>query len=59
MKSVIFKNEKKAKAYEIRSVKAQGVYTENELIRRVKTDDIKKLINGLQYEVTAVEIEAA
>ena len=54
--SVIFKSEKKAKIYEIRSTKKQGVYSNGELIRLVKTDSINELLNGLQYEVKATEI---
>ena len=54
MKTIIFKNEKKAKVYEIRSIKNQGCYKENELIQIVKTDKIELLIND-QYETRAVE----
>jgi hypothetical protein len=59
MTTVIFKSEKNAKVYEIRSAKAQGVYTAGELIRVVKTDKIEKLIENGQYEVTATEIKVA
>jgi hypothetical protein len=59
MSTVIFKSEKNAKIYEIRSAKAQGVYTAGELIRVVKTDKIEKLIENGQYEVTATEIKVA
>lgn len=58
MTTIIFKSEKKAKVYEIRSAKSQGVYSNNELIRVVKTDDINQLTNGKQYEFTATEIKA-
>lgn len=58
MKTIIFKNEKKAKVYEIRSTKAQGVYAAGELIRVVKTDKINTLLNDGQYQVTATEIKA-
>jgi len=58
MKTIIFKNESKAKVYEIRSVKAQGVYAAGELVRIVKTDNINELTNGDQYEVAATEIAA-
>jgi hypothetical protein len=54
MKTIIFKNEKKAKVYEIRSTKNQGCYKENELIQIVKTDKIELLIND-QYETRAIE----
>jgi hypothetical protein len=57
MTTTIFKSEKNAKVYEIRSAKAQGVYSENELIRVVKTDNINELTNGQQYEVKATEIK--
>ena len=59
MKVVIFKSEKKAKFYEIRSIKKQGIYSEGELIYNVKTDDINQLINGKQYEIKAIEITSA
>jgi hypothetical protein len=59
MTTTIFKSEKNAKVYEIRSAKAQGVYSAGELIRKVKTDDINQIINGTQYEVTATEIKIA
>jgi hypothetical protein len=58
MKTIIFKSEKNAKVYEIRSAKAQGVYAENELIRIVKTDNVKELINECMHEVTAIEVKA-
>ena len=58
MTTVIFKSEKNAKVYEIRSAKAQGCYATNELIRVVKTDNINELNNGGQYEVTATEVKA-
>lgn len=59
MTTTIFKSEKNAKVYEIRSAKAQGVYAAGELIRVVKTDKINELTNGQQYEVTATEIKVA
>jgi hypothetical protein len=59
MKAIIFKSEKNAKVYEIRSAKKQGIYDAGELIRVVKTDKIKELTNGQQYEVTATEIRVA
>lgn len=59
MTTTIFKSEKNAKVYEIRSAKAQGIYAAGELIRKVKTDNINELtING-QYEVIATEIKVA
>lgn len=59
MTTIIFKSEKNAKLYEIRSIKAQGVYAAGELIRVVKTDNINNLTNDQQYEVTATEIKVA
>ena len=57
MKTIIFKSEKKAKVYEIRSAKNQGIYKAGELMRTVKTDDINELLNVGQYQVTANEIQ--
>ena len=59
MTTTIFKSEKNAKVYEIRSTKSQGVYAAGELIRVVKTDKINELINEQQYEVKATEIKTA
>lgn len=56
MKTIIFKSEKKAKVYEIRSSKNQGIYNQGELIRRVKTDNINELNKNSQYEVTVTEV---
>ena len=56
MTTTIFKSEKNAKVYEIRSAKAQGVYANGELIRIVKTDNIEELTSGLQYEVIITKI---
>lgn len=56
MTTTIFKNENKAKVYEIRSAKDQGVYKAGELIRTVKTDNIEKLNENGQYQVTATEV---
>lgn len=59
MTTIIFKNEKKAKVYEIRSTKDQGCFKTGELIRKVKTDNIEKLNENGQYQVTATEIKVA
>jgi hypothetical protein len=63
MTTTIFKSEKNAKVYEIRSAKAQGVYAAGELIRVVKTDDINQLIECNEsnqfYNFTATEIKIA
>lgn len=56
MQTIIFKNEKKAKVYEILSAKEQGIYKAGELIRKVKTDNIEKLNENGQYQVIAKEI---
>jgi hypothetical protein len=57
MKAIIFKSEKNAKVYEIRSAKAQGIYAAGELIKTVKTDNIEKLNQDGQYQVTATEVK--
>ena len=59
MKTIIFKSEKKAKNYEVRSLTNQGVYSKNELIFKVKTDNINLIINDTKYKVTAIEIKVA
>lgn len=59
MTTIIFKSEKKAKVYEIRSAKNQGIYKAGEIVRTVKTDNINEITNGQQYEVTATEIKVA
>ena len=56
MKTIIFKNEKKAKVYEIRSAKDQGCYKANELMRIVKTDNINKLNENGQYFTIAIKV---
>ena len=57
MKTIIFKSEKNAKVYEIRSAKAQGVYSDGELMRIVKTDNIEKLDEDGQYQTIAKEVK--
>jgi len=59
MTTLIFKSEKKAKVYEIRSAKKQGVYSANELIRIVKTDNINQVTINSYHEVIATEIKTA
>jgi hypothetical protein len=56
MRTVIFKSEKNAKVYELRSAKDQGCYKSNELIGRVKTDNIEKLNQDAQYSIIAKEV---
>ena len=57
MKTIIFKSEKNAKVYEIRSAKDQGCFKAGELMRRVKTDNIEKLNQDGQYQVTVTEVK--
>jgi hypothetical protein len=57
MKTIIFKSEKNAKVYEIRSAKDQGVYKAGELVRTVKTDNINELSQDGQYQFTATEVK--
>ena len=57
MKTIIFKSEKNAKVYEIRSSVKQHIYSENELIRMIKTDNIDKLLEDEQLAVTTKEIK--
>ena len=57
MRIIIFKSEKKAKVYELRSAINQGCYKVNELISRVKTDNIEDLINDSYYQQFAVEVK--
>jgi hypothetical protein len=57
MNTVIFKSEKNAKVYQVISSKKQGVYSEGEIIRTVKTDNIEKLNTNGQYEVTVKEVK--
>ena len=58
MTTIIFKNEKKAKAYEVRAAKAFHIYSAGELIKRVKTDKIENLNeNYAADEITVTEIK--
>jgi hypothetical protein len=57
MTQVIFKSEKNAKVYEIRSAKNQGCFKTGELMRKVKTDNIEKLNQDGQYQVIATEVK--
>lgn len=56
MKTIIFKNENKAKTYKEISLSNQGVYTKGEVIRTVKTDKVEKLTNGM-YQTTFKEVK--
>lgn len=56
MQTIIFNSPKNAKVYEIRSAKAQGVYSAGELIMKVKTDNVDEVLYGRQYECVAKEI---
>ena len=57
MKTIIFKSEKNAKIYQVISAKAQGVYAQGEIMRTVKTDNIEKLNNDGQYQVSIKEVK--
>ena len=57
MKTIIFKSEKNAKVFEIRSAIKQHIYSENEIIRTVKTDNINKLLEDEKLTVTTKEIK--
>jgi hypothetical protein len=57
MKTIIFKSEKKAKNYEIRSLIKQHIYSENELIKTVRTDNIDKILEDEKLKVIAKEIK--
>jgi len=57
MQTIIFKSENKAKIYELRAAKTEGVYKQGELIYKVKTDDVSKLIYSGGYERTAHEVK--
>lgn len=56
MRTVIFKSENNAKIYEIRSAKNQGIYKAEELISKIKTDEVEEVTSRLQYEVIATEV---
>jgi hypothetical protein len=57
MKTIIFKSEKKAKVYEIRSAVKQHIYSANELIYIVKTDNINEINHyDLQLIINEVNI---
>lgn len=57
MKTIIFKSEKNAKVYQIISAKKQGVYSQGELMRIVKTDNIEKLNEDSKYSIIAKEVK--
>ena len=57
MKTIIFKSEKNAKIYQVISSIAQGVYSQGEVIRTVKTDNIEKLSTDSQYQVNYKEVK--
>jgi len=58
MTTIIFKNEKKAKVYEVRAAKAFHIYSAGELIRIVKTDKIETLNeNYTTDEITVTEVK--
>lgn len=53
MTTIIFKNEKRAKAYEIKAAVSHHIYRAGELIRKVKTDKIDELVreNEQAFEI--------
>lgn len=58
MKTIIFKNEKKSKVYEIKAAKSFHIYSAGELIYRVKTDKIENLNeNFTNDQITITEIK--
>jgi len=57
MKTIIFKSEKNAKVYEIRSAKDQHIYKAGELVRKVKTDSIDKLMEDDTLKLIATEVK--
>ena len=56
MTTIIFKSEKNAKVYQVISSISQGVYSQGEVIRTVKTDNIEKLSSDSQYQVIYKEL---
>lgn len=57
MNTIIFKNVKKAKVYQVFAKEAFHIYSKGELIKTVKTDNIEKLndaFNEGQIEVKEV-----
>ena len=58
MTTLIFKNETKAKVYEVRAAKLFHIYSAGELIRIVKTDKIEILNeNYTTDEITVTEVK--
>jgi len=55
MTAVIYESEKKAKVYEIKAAKDQDVYSKDELVYTVKTDDIKAFLRNTTYDYIAIE----
>jgi len=55
MKTIIFKNEKKAKSYEIIASVDFHIYRKGELIRKVCTDKIDMLLEN--YEANQVTVK--
>ena len=50
MKTVIYKNENKAKTYKLTSKIDQGVYNAGDFIMNIKTDNIELFISDSNYE---------
>jgi hypothetical protein len=58
MKTIIFKNEKRAKVYEIRAAKSFHIYSEDELVQTVKTDNIDLCTDNFSTnEISVTEIK--
>ena len=56
MKTIIFKNEKKAKIYKEICLETDGCYLKGQIIRMVKTDKIENLTNEY-YKTTFEEVK--
>lgn len=58
MKTIIFKSDKKAKNYEIRAAISFHIFSDGELIRRIRTDDISQLNQDyLEGQIIVTEIK--
>lgn len=55
MNTIIFKNAKKAKVYQVFAKQAFHIYSKGELIKTVKTDNISKLNSA--FEESQIEVK--
>lgn len=55
MTTIIFKNEKKAKNYEVRAAKAFHIFSKGELIKKIRTDKIELLNENYAPDQITVE----